>query len=223
MAVAQRPKPAGAATRSRGPLGNERLTALTGATLIVGLAIVGIAILRFHTLFSLHMFVGAMLVGPLCLKLGSTCYRLGSYYGGRATYRKAGPPHIGFRLLAPLVVVSTLGLFGSGGLMLLLGPSSRQTLVPIHKVLFFVWIALMALHVLAHLPDLWRVLRQERRGVIAGRLRGVRLARFAAIGAAVAVGLLIALLLKPDMSKISQSRSAEVRSVPLSAVSGVRK
>ena len=38
-------------------------------------------------------------------------------------------------------------------------PGSRQSLLPVHKLSFIVWIAFTFLHVLAHLPDLPRALR----------------------------------------------------------------
>jgi hypothetical protein len=59
------------------------------------------------------------------------------------------------------VVLSTLVVFASGVALLLAGPSSRDTLLPIHKVSFIVWIAFTAIHVLAHLPTMLRSLGAE--------------------------------------------------------------
>jgi hypothetical protein len=141
--------------------GNERLTSVTGALLIVLLAVIGVTIIRIGQLLSVHMFVGMLLVGPLALKLASTGYRFARYYTGGQSYRHKGPPALGLRLLAPLVVLSTLTVFVTGVILLFAGPSSRATLLPIHKDSFFVWLALMAIHVLAHLPEVAHSLRSD--------------------------------------------------------------
>ncbi|MGZ6624610.1 MAG: hypothetical protein ACXVE8_03320, partial [Solirubrobacteraceae bacterium] len=58
-----------------GTEGNERLTVLTGALLIVLLAVLGITIVRIGQLLWLHLFLGLVLIGPVALKLASTGYR----------------------------------------------------------------------------------------------------------------------------------------------------
>jgi hypothetical protein len=55
--------------------GNERLTVITGLVLIVLLAAVGVTIVRIGQLLWLHLFLGLVVLGPVCLKLGSTGYR----------------------------------------------------------------------------------------------------------------------------------------------------
>jgi hypothetical protein len=144
-----------------GTSGNERLTSATGALLIVLLAVIGVTIIRIGQLLSVHMFVGMLLIGPLALKLASTGYRFARYYTADLSYRRKGPPALGLRLLAPLVVLSTLTVFVTGVILLFVGPSSRGTLLPIHKDSFFVWLALMAVHVLAHLPEVVHSLRSD--------------------------------------------------------------
>ncbi len=134
---------------------------MTGAVLIVLLAVIGVTIIRIGQLLSVHMFVGMLLVGPLALKLASTGYRFARYYTGDQSYRRKGPPALALRLLAPLVVLSTLIVFVTGVVLLFVGPSSRATLLPIHKDSFFVWLALMAIHVLAHLPEVAHSLRSD--------------------------------------------------------------
>ena len=93
-----------------------------------------------------------LLIGPLALKLASTGYRFVRYYTANPRYLRKGPPPLPLRLIAPVVVLSTLVVFASGVALLFAGPGSRDTLLPIHKVSFFVWVAFTALHVLAHLP-----------------------------------------------------------------------
>ncbi len=138
--------------------GNERLTAATGVVLLVLLAALGVTILRIHPLLSEHMFLGVLLIGPVALKMGSTGYRFIRYYSAEPRYTRKGPPPTLLRLLAPLVVLSTVVVFASGVALLLIGPSSRQPLLMVHKASFFVWLAATAVHVLGHLADLPRAL-----------------------------------------------------------------
>src|SRR5580693_6195125 len=84
--------------------GNERLTAATGIVLVLLLAVIGITLLRMHSLISVHLFVGLLLIPPIALKLSSTGYRFVRYYTSDAAYRKRGAPPIVLRLSAPMVV-----------------------------------------------------------------------------------------------------------------------
>src|SRR2546428_13292023 len=93
-----------------GPERNARLTALTGAVLLVLLAIEGFTLLSLRAMISWHIFVGVLVVPLVALKLGSTGYRFYRYYTRRPDYVRAGPPHLLLRLLGPVVVLSTLVL-----------------------------------------------------------------------------------------------------------------
>jgi type IV secretory pathway TrbD component len=152
-------------TRSRlagGTEGNERLTTLTGLLLIVLLAVLGVTIIRIGQLLWLHLFLGLVLIGPLALKLASTGYRFIRYYTRHPAYRRKGPPQPALRVLAPLVVLFTMLVFASGVALLLLGQASRDPLVLVHKVTFFAWLAVTAIHVLGHMPEILRLLRSAR-------------------------------------------------------------
>jgi hypothetical protein len=175
--------------------GNERLTAATGLVLLILLAVLGVTILRIRPLLNEHMFLGILLIGPVTLKLASTGYRFIRYYSSEARYRRKGPPATPLRLLAPIVVVSTIVVFGSGVALMLLGPSSRSTLLPIHKISFFVWVAATALHVLAHLADLPRALgsRSALLADVEASSTG-RGGRTLALGGAILVGVLLGIL-----------------------------
>lgn len=146
------------APRSGGTDGNERLTMLTGLLLIVLLAALGVTILSIRPLLWLHLFLGLLLIGPVALKLMSTCYRFIRYYTADPAYRRKGPPPRLLRLLGPLVVLSTIAVFATGVALLLLGPSHRQPLLFLHKASFIVWLAVVAVHVLGHLPEIFRYL-----------------------------------------------------------------
>jgi hypothetical protein len=150
-----------------GPAGNERLTATTGIVLLVLLAALGVTILRIGSLLDVHMFLGVALIAPVGLKLASTGYRFVRYYTSEPRYRRKGPPALPLRLIAPIVVLSTVAVFASGVVLLLAGPGSRDPWVLIHKVTFFLWLGFMALHVLGHLLDLPRVF-STRRALLAG-------------------------------------------------------
>lgn len=137
-----------------GTAGNERLTTATGIVLLVLLAVIGVTLLRLRTLLWVHLFVGTLLIGPVALKMASTGYRFARYYTANPRYRRKGPPAAPLRMLAPIVVISTVVVLVSGVLLLLIGPASRSTLLPIHKISFFVWVAFTSLHVLGHLPEI---------------------------------------------------------------------
>lgn len=182
-----------------GTEGNERLTTTVGATLLVLLALLGVTIVRIGGLLSEHLFLGMLLIPPVLLKLSSTGYRFARYYTANPRYRREGPPPLGLRVLAPLVVLSTLVVFVTGVLLLFVGPSSRSTLLPIHKDSFFVWLGLMALHVLGHLPAMPDVLRADygRSEELSSDVTG-RAGRMLALGGALVAGVVLAVLVIPQ-------------------------
>jgi hypothetical protein len=203
-----------------GTEGNERLTGLTGLLLIVLLAVLGVTIIQIGQLLWLHLFLGLLLLGPVALKLASTGYRFVRYYTHNPRYRVKGPPETVLRLLAPLVVLLTLAVFFTGVALLFLGPGSRGPLVLLHKVSFFAWIAVTALHVLGHVPEIFRLLRissESRREMItartpsrrgsagptepmpAGRLPGGA-GRWLSLGTAMVAGLILAIVLIPQFA-----------------------
>jgi thiosulfate reductase cytochrome b subunit len=188
-----------------GTAGNERLTSAAGAVLLVLLAVIGVTIIQLGGLLSVHLFVGMMLIGPLGLKLASTGYRFARYYTANPRYRRKGPPPLALRLMAPLVVLSTLTVFASGVALLFAGPSSRDTLLPIHKISFIVWLVFIAPHVLAHLPELFHSLRAEygrstSRGGPVGLSTDVngRTGRTLSLASALTFGLVLAIVVIPQ-------------------------
>ncbi len=194
-----------------GTAGNERLTVQTGVVLIVMLAVLGVTILRIGQLLWIHLFIGLLLLGPVALKLASTGYRFVRYYTHEPRYRRKGPPAPALRLLAPLVVLSTAVVFASGVALLLLGPSSRSSLLLVHKVSFFVWLGATAIHVLGHLPEIQRTFASggELRGAVFANAphstrthepatRAGRGGRALALAGALAAGLVLAIALIPQ-------------------------
>ena len=111
--------------RSGGAEGNERLTAMTGAVLLVLLAVECYTILRIGRLLTLHVFLGMLLLGPVALKAGSVLYRFVRYYTGSAPYRRKGPPAPLLRLIGPVIMLLTACVFGSGIMLAVTGPGYR--------------------------------------------------------------------------------------------------
>jgi hypothetical protein len=152
MAIATPSRPA---TRARlrlgGTAGNELLTGATALALVLLLAVEGVTLLFMHQLLHVHMFVGVLLIGPVALKLASTGYRMVRYYAGARAYRAKGPPALPLRLLAPVLVITTVGVLASGVALLLIGHHD-DTAMLIHKASFIVWAAVFAIHFLAYLP-----------------------------------------------------------------------
>jgi hypothetical protein len=176
-----------------GIAGNERLTAAVAAVLLVLLAVEGATIPSIRSLLSVHVFVGMLLLGPLVLKLAVTGYRFVGYYTGSPEYVRRGPPAPLMRLLvAPVLVASTLTLFGTGVALLAVGPG-RGAVLGLHKASFVVWFGATSIHVLAY---------ARRTGVHAfadwGRARlGGAGWRAALVVGALAVGIVVALATLP--------------------------
>jgi hypothetical protein len=184
-----------------GPAGNEQLTSITGAILLVLLALIGVTIVRIGQLLWLHLFVGLLLIGPVTLKMASTGYRFARYYSHDPAYRRKGPPEILLRLIAPVVVLMTVVVFVSGVVLLFVGPADRGQLVLIHKVSFIVWGVFTAVHVLGHLPHMPTSLRATRRAnpSLPGQQSGAA-GRWIAIASALVGGLVLAVVLIPDFA-----------------------
>lgn len=187
---------------SGGIVGNERLTATTGVLLIILFAALGVTIVRIGSLLSVHLFIGLLLIPPVALKLASTGYRFVRYYTANPVYRERGAPPTPLRLLAPLVVLATVAVFATGVALLFVGPSASGTLRLLHKASFFLWIAVTAIHVLGHLPDLEHVFTRRRQGRLEyNPYAAGRAGRTISLASALIAGLVLALLL------LSQSKA----------------
>ncbi len=137
-------------------VGNERMTALAGAVLLVLIVVELVTAVSLRTLLSPHVFVGVLLAGPLAVKLGSTGYRFLRYYTRSPAFVRRGPPRLALRVLAPLLIATTLVVIGSGIGLVLTGPRYAGLLLPLHGFSVLVWLPLIAVHVFAYI---WRVPR----------------------------------------------------------------
>lgn len=181
-----------------GPAGNALLAAWTGLVLLVLSLGELLTLFDVRGLISWHVALGALLLPPTVMKTASTTWRMASYYLGRTPYRVAGPPPLLMRFLGPLVVVSTLGLLGTGVLLVLLGEErshqSAATLLGLrldwvfaHQAFFAVWAAAAGLHLLGRIVPALRLTLapgQGRRVAVPGRW--TRLLWFTAMAASAA-------------------------------------
>lgn len=174
--------------------GNRRLTTIVSTlALLPLLAGVGLTLLRLRSHIQLHIFFGLWVMPPLLLKLGSAGWRFALYYGGEPHYRRAGPPAWGPRLVAPVVVVSTVVLFVSGIGLWLVGPGADYGgWFEWHRDSFIVWFFATAAHVLLHLEEIPAQVLEEVRLPLPGRP-----GRAGLLFAALLVGVVLALVLTP--------------------------
>jgi len=145
--------------------------------------------------------MGLLLIGPVLLKMASTGYRFVRYYTHDTEYQRKGPPEIVLRLIAPLVVISTVGVFVTGIALLIVGPAHRGPWLLLHKVTFIVWIVFTSLHILGHLPAVGRALGiggrgQAQRFAAGGGASG----RWIALSGALVGGLVLAVVFIPTFA-----------------------
>ena len=154
---------------SGGPAGNARLTAWTGAVLLVLFLIELATLLNVTGLIGWHVVVGVLLVPPALLKTGSTGWRILRYYTRSPAYRQAGPPPMLLRVLGPLVVLGTLAVLGSGLALLALGSDAslrpflsvfgyQVSALTVHQASFIVWAVVTGLHTLGRLVPATRLI-----------------------------------------------------------------
>jgi hypothetical protein len=180
--------------RLGGTSGNEILTSATAAVLTLLLLAEGVTVIRMNGLVTVHMFIGMVLIPPVLLKLGSTGYRFARYYTGTRAYVDKGPPYLPLRLLAPVLVVATIALLGTGVVLMADGRWS-DTVMFFHKLSFIVWGVVFGIHFLVYVPRVWRSLRMDwkrarRHAVPGSSWRGMLVAASVGGGLALALALL---------------------------------
>lgn len=177
-----------------GVAGNEILTCAIAAVLTFLLLAEGVTLLQLGPLLIPHMFIGMVLIPLVALKLASTGYRFVRYYTHNPAYAGKGPPLLPLRLLAPILVAATIGVFVTGVLLLADGHKS-DTLMLLHKASFIVWGAAFGIHFLAYLPRMLRSLRDDwstrhRRAIGGAGMRATLVASALGGGLALALALL---------------------------------
>jgi hypothetical protein len=171
--------------------GNEKLTAMTGALLLVGFAVEGVTIVSIHRLLFWHFLIGLVLIGPVLLKIGSTMYRFVRYYAGSLPYVRKGPPSPVLRVLGPLVIMTSVAVLGTGVILDVAGRSGAWLFL--HKASFVLWFGVLTVHVLNYAPRLPRMLaaRQQSGGAYGAAVPGGPV-RWALLAASVGVGVGVA-------------------------------
>ncbi|PZS33897.1 MAG: hypothetical protein DLM58_06745 [Pseudonocardiales bacterium] len=183
-----------------GVAGNDRVTSATGLVLSVLLLIEGATVLDVRGMITLHLYVGLLLLGPITLKIAATIYRFARYYQHSTPYVRRGPPHLALRLLGPPLILATITLMISGVGLVYTNPAHPGFWLNLHQVSFVIWVALIGIHVLAHLrhtlTQSWRELRPAPGDTAARR----RTARVLTLAIALAAGIATACALMPAAS-----------------------
>lgn len=181
--------------RDSGPQGNERLTAITGAVLLVLFTVESLTALSLGNLLTLHFFLGMLLLGPVTLKIGSTLWRFFRYYTGSAPYVRRGAPSTLHRVLGPVLILSTLAVLGSGVMLAIVG---RQDGVGpwdvVHRFSFLLWLVVILIHAVAYTPRLPRLLSGRPAAGGARVLLAASRTRWLLLGGSLVSGLIVALL-----------------------------
>jgi len=184
-----------------GSAGNEQLTAIVAALLVLLLAVEGATLFDIRGLLTVHAFVGMLLLPLIALKLATVGWKMLRYYRRREEYVRRGPPHALIRaLLAPVTVVSTVVLFATGVALLALDRTSG-TVVGLHKASFVVWLGATSLHVLTRALKLLPALRL--------RVPGAAL-RVGLAAATVVAGVMLAPLTLPAADHLQDNVSAQI-------------
>jgi hypothetical protein len=176
-------------TRRAGPAGNERLTAMTGAVLLVLFAAECLTLLNIGHLLTLHVFLGMLLLGPVGLKIGSTLWRFTRYYTGSAGYVRRGPPPPLQRVTGPFVILTTVAVLGTGIMLAVEGPGNGNW-GRLHHLSFFLWAAVMLIHLASYVPKLPRKLSGQADH--ARHLLAARGTRWLLLCGSLAAGLVLA-------------------------------
>jgi hypothetical protein len=169
--------------RTGGPAGNATLTAWLGLTLVVALLAELVTLLDVRGLLGWHAGIGAVVAALVVVKVAVTGWKAVRYYTGSPSYRSVGPPSLVFRVLGPLVVLSALGVLGTGFALVALGADAshrrlvavagqRVDAVTLHQATFVVFAVLVSLHALGRIvPAATRVAGAAHHRVHGGWLR----------------------------------------------------
>jgi ABC-type Na+ efflux pump permease subunit len=183
--------------RAFNPDGNERLTAAIGAILVV-LTLVEIAtlLLGLHSFLSVHVFVGLVLLPPVAVKLATTGWRFARYYTLNEAYREKGAPQILMRLLAPILVLATVVLFGSGVAMGFTHGEALRIARRLHGPSSVVWLIAIGLHVLVYGLRALHAIAADLAARSRAAVAGARL-RAAVVGITIVAGVAVGLATLP--------------------------
>lgn len=165
---------------------------MTGAVLLVLLTAECLTLLQLGHLLTLHVFLGMLLLGPVCLKIASTLWRFTRYYTGAAAYVRRGPPAALQRVTGPFVILTTLAVLGTGIMLIVEGNSpGAWDWIPLHRLSFLAWAFFMLIHLCSYVPKLPGIL--SGRAGHTRRLLAARATRWLLLCGALAAGVGLAL------------------------------
>lgn len=197
--------------RTGGPAGNARLTGWLGMLALVVIAAELVTLLNVSGLMAWHTGIGIVLTALVLLKVASTGWRMVRYYSGSAPYVEAGPPPMVLRLLGPFVVLSSLGVLGTGFALIAVGrQASHDTLfallgqsvspLTLHQGFFILFGGFVGLHILGRVvPSALLVSGRNRLGAPRVEVPG-RTARFGIVVGGMAAALVAVTLVVPTVT-----------------------
>lgn len=197
--------------RTGGPAGNARLTGWLGLIALFVVVAELVTLLDVNGLIAWHTGVGIALTAIVLLKVASTGWRMVRYYLGSAPYVEAGPPPMLLRLLGPFVVLSSLGVLGSGLALIAVGrrPGEQAWFsllgravspLTVHQAFFVLFCVFVGLHVLARfVPATVLVSGRRRFGGPRMRVPG-RAARFSILAGGMVAALIAVTLVVPTLA-----------------------
>src|SRR6266487_5552962 len=199
-----------------GVIGNERLTALAGAVLFVLMVVELVTVANLRAGLPLHVLIGVLLAGPLAVKLSSTGYRFLRYYTRSPAYVRKGPPRLPLRVLAPLLLVTTLVVIGSGIGLVVTGPAQAGSLLPLHNLSVLVWLSMIAVHVCVYVWRTPRLIANDWRKASGRSLQQAHGLRLGVNLGALLAGAVAAILLFPGATPwVVWSQTGQMISAPL--------
>ncbi|SHE60277.1 hypothetical protein SAMN02745225_01095 [Ferrithrix thermotolerans DSM 19514] len=155
-----------------------RFSALFGMALLVVFVAEILTIPFIAGAVGIHIVIGLIAVPLVLAKIAVAAYRFTKFYAGDTEFVAAGPPWLPLRILAPLLVATTVLVIGSGIEMVVAGPTSFSDtfLAAAHTLLSLIWFFLLGLHALAYYLRSYHSARKDISSII-GRFRSRSKAR----------------------------------------------
>jgi hypothetical protein len=174
---------------------NARLTAMTAIVLLLlFVAELVTVVMGARSALSVHVMVGLLLVPPVLLKVGTTTWRMVSYYRRVPGYLEKGPPARALRILGPFLVVLTFVVLVSGIGLVVAPHLGHSGFLIVHKASFYLWLAALLVHVLAHVRQTLRLAGRDLRARTHVLSAGAR-TRQLILGGSLLLGVVLALAL----------------------------
>ncbi len=177
--------------RSKRVIAGARLSALFGVVLLIIFVAEVMTVPFIAGAVGVHIVIGLVAVPLVLGKLAISTYRFTRFYVGDTDFVEAGPPWLPLRVIAPLLVATTVLVIGSGIELVVAGPSSFSDtfLGAAHTLLALIWFFLLALHALAYYLRSYHSVKKDFRSTLR-RFQGSKKRD----GASLRIGLLLATL-----------------------------